>query len=153
MAVEIERKFIVTGQEWRPGRPGMPIRQGYLCLDPQRSVRVRVSGEKACLTIKGASEGARRLEFEYSIPVDEARQLLALCAARIIEKTRYKVAFAGHIWDIDEFHGLNRGLVLAEVELESEATCVELPPWVGEEVTGDMRYFNLYLAQHPFCHS
>ena len=150
MAMEIERKFIVRDLDWHPSPPGTHIRQGYLCLDPGRSVRVRLSGEAAFLTIKGASQGAGRLEFEYPIPPDDARQLLALCGAGLIEKTRYKITYAGCIWDVDEFHGLNQGLVLAEVELESEEAVVELPPWVGKEVTGDKRYFNLYLAQHPF---
>ena len=150
MALEIERKFLVKGSEWRASRQGNFIRQGYLCMVPERSVRVRLSHNQAFLTIKGASEGAQRLEFEYPIPCEDARQLLALCEAGVIEKTRYKIDFAGQTWDVDEFHGLNNGLVLAEIELESEKVTVELPSWVGEEVTGDCRYFNLYLARNPF---
>ena len=150
MAVEIERKFLVKESEWRPPQSGKSIRQGYLCQDPERSVRVRLSDDQAFLTVKGKSEGARRLEFEYPIPCEDAGQMLALCACCVIEKTRYKVEFAGYTWDVDEFHGLNKGLVLAEIELEFEEDSVELPPWVGEEVTGDCRYFNLYLARHPF---
>jgi len=150
MAVEIERKFLVRGDAWRPSQTGKAIRQGYLCLDPGRCVRVRVSADQAFLTVKGACEGMRRLEFEYPIPGEDARQLLALCEGGVIEKTRYKIDYGGRIWDVDEFHGLNSGLVLAEIELESEDAAVKLPPWVGEEVTGDRHYFNLYLARHPF---
>jgi CYTH domain-containing protein len=150
MAVEIERKFIVTGENWRPSRPGGRIRQGYLCTNSARSVRVRLCGKDAFLTVKGPSRGAGRLEFEYPIPAEDARDMLPLCAGGIIEKTRYKISHAGRVWDVDEFHGLNQGLILAEVELESEDAAVELPPWAGEEVTGDKRYYNLYLARHPF---
>ncbi len=150
MGVEIERKFLVKGREWRPSAPGKSIQQGYLCLDPERSVRIRLLQDRAFLTIKGASEGARRFEFEYPVPCEDARQLLAMCQAGLIEKTRYKIEFAGRIWDVDEFHGLNQGLILAEIELESETCEVTLPPWAGEEVTDDPRYFNLYLARQPY---
>ena len=150
MAVEIERKFLVIGEQWRSSEPGNSLFQGYLCIDPGCSVRIRLSGDRAFLTVKGNTRGISRLEFEYPVPPDDARQLLKLCKAAVIEKTRYKVEFRGHAWDIDEFHGLNKGLILAEVELESEDAVVDLPPWVGKEVTGDKRYFNLYLAQHPY---
>ena len=150
MGLEIERKFLVRGKEWRSAKPGKSIRQGYLCLDPERSVRIRLVEDQAFLTIKGASKGASRLEFEYPVPGDDARQLLSMCQLGLIEKTRYKIEYAGRTWDVDEFHGLNQGLILAEVELESEQCSVELPPWVGEEVTDDPRYFNLQLVQNPF---
>lgn len=150
MAVEIERKFLVIGSEWRPSSPGVAIRQGYLCFDPERSVRVRLAQDQAFLTVKGASEGARRLEFEYPIPCDDACRLLAMCRTGLIEKTRYKIDYSGRIWDVDEFYGPNQGLVMAEIELESETSEVDLPPWAGQEVTGDPRYFNLYLIRHPY---
>jgi CYTH domain-containing protein len=150
VAFEIERKFLVRGWEWKPAVPGKTIRQGYLCLDPDRSVRIRLVEERAFLTIKGASKGATRLEFEYPVPTDDARQLLSMCQLGLIEKTRYKIEDAGRTWDVDEFHGLNDGLILAEVELESEQCSVEIPPWVGKEVTDDPRYFNLQLVLNPY---
>ena len=150
MGVEIERKFLVQGTAWQTGRSGIVYRQGYLCSDPQRTVRVRLAGTQGFLTIKGASTGASRLEFEYPIPADEAMQLLGeLCRKPLIEKIRYRVPHAGMVWDVDEFLGDNRGLVLAEIELEHEAQTVELPPWVGQEVTGDRRFYNSCLAEQP----
>lgn len=150
MGVEIERKFLVRGTEWKKDLSGTGYRQGYLTSDPERTVRIRLAGELGYLTIKGASTGASRLEFEYLIPADEAVQMLEqLCRKPLIEKIRYRVPHAGMVWDVDEFFGDNAGLVLAEIELEHEDQVVELPLWVGEEVTGDRRYYNAYLAEHP----
>lgn len=151
MAKEIERKFLLGNDSWRPGAGGTLFRQGYLSTDPERTVRVRLEGERGVLTIKGLSRGISRAEFEYPIPAAEAAELLdTLCLQPLIEKTRYRVEHAGHLWEIDEFAGDNAGLVLAEVELASEDEALELPPWVGAEVSTDPRYFNANLVRHPF---
>lgn len=151
MAEEIERKFLVSNDSWRPGASGTLFRQGYLSTDPERTVRVRLEGERGVLTIKGLSRGISRAEFEYPLPAAEAAVLLdTLCLQPLIEKTRYRVEHAGHLWEIDEFAGDNAGLLLAEVELSSEDEAVELPLWVGAEVSSDPRYFNANLIRHPF---
>lgn len=151
MAIEIERKFLVRSNEWRKDAVGTPYRQGYLTTDPERTVRVRLAGDKGFLTIKGKTEGMSRCEFEYPIPVAEASELLdTLCLSPLIEKIRYCVKYAEHLWEIDEFAGENAGLILAEVELDSSDQLVELPPWVGEEVTTDPRYYNASLSQTPY---
>lgn len=149
VAVEIERKFLVTGDAWRNGS-GVLYRQGYLNRDKGRTVRVRIAGDAAFLTIKGQSVGATRAEFEYPIPVADAQALLALCDGPLIEKTRYLVLHAGHQWEVDEFAGDNAGLVVAELELASEDEAFDSPAWLGEEVTHDARYFNSNLATHPY---
>lgn len=149
MGVEIERKFLVQGEPWQ-GVPGVAYRQGYLNRDKARTVRVRIAGEAAFLTIKGQSVGATRAEFEYPIPGDDAKALLALCDGSLIEKTRYLLDHAGTRWELDVFAGDNAGLVVAEVELESEDQVFARPDWLGEEVTQDVRYFNSNLAQHPY---
>jgi CYTH domain-containing protein len=148
MGIEIERKFLVSGPAWG-NQAGVQYVQGYLNRDKARTVRVRVAGDQAYLTIKGKSEGAKRIEFEYPIPMDDARALLALCDGPLIEKTRYRVPYAGVTWDVDVFEGANSGLVVAEIELESETQHFERPDWLGEEVTHDARYFNSNLASHP----
>jgi adenylate cyclase len=151
MAKEIERKFLVTGSSWKGRRPGRRIRQGYLSSEPARVVRVRTDGRKAFLTVKGPNIGAARDEFEYRIPLQDARSLLDdLCERPLIEKTRYRVPFGGLVWEVDVFTGENRGLVVAEIELEREEQAVRMPPWVGPEVTGDPRYFNANLARNPY---
>ena len=172
MGQEIERKFLVSGTgPWTTGRSsggasggepggaggvgssvaeGTELVQGYLCTDPERTVRVRLAGPQAFLTVKGRSKGLSRVECEWPIPVDDARQLLALCLPPLIEKRRYVVPFAGKRWEIDVFAGVNAGLVLAEVELESEDEPVSLPPWVGEEVSHDRRYQNSNLVASPW---
>ena len=150
MAKEIERKYLVTGTQWKEMATGTVYRQGYLNSTKERVVRARTMGDKAALTIKGITVGATRLEFEYEIPMDDARQLLELCEQPLIEKTRYKVEFGGLTWEIDEFHGANDGLTVAECELESEDQQVELPAWVGAEVTSDPRYYNSNLIANPF---
>lgn len=149
MGIEIERKFLVTGDQWRQGA-GVRYSQGYLSRDKARTVRVRVAGDKAFLTIKGVSRGAARAEFEYEIPVAEAEQLLELSDGPLIRKLRYKVRHDGLTWEVDEFLGDNTGLVVAEVELTSEDQTFTKPSWVGKEVTDDQRYYNSNLASHPY---
>jgi len=149
---EIERKFLVTGTGWKTGVPGRRLRQGYLAVDAQRQVRVRTAGDEAWLTIKGRAEGLRRLEFEYPIPLADAERLLEeLCQLPIIDKTRYEVLLGRHTWEIDEYHGANAGLVVAEIELEAEDEHFTLPEWAGTEVTRDPRYANANLVSRPFC--
>lgn len=150
MGKEIERKFLLQGDGWKTVK-GTHYRQGYLNSAKERTVRVRTIDDKGFLTIKGITVGATRLEYEYPIPASEATEMLdALCEKPIIDKSRYKVEHAGLTWEIDEFYGENEGLVVAEVELESEDQQFERPEWVGEEVTGDPRYFNSNLIKHPF---
>jgi adenylate cyclase len=149
MAVEIERKFLVSDPSWKTGN-GSLLRQGYLSKTPERTVRVRLADDAAWLTIKGITTGTSRAEFEYRIPCADAAELLKLCDGPLLEKTRYRVEYRGHIWEVDEFHGDNEGLVVAEVELQQENESVELPPWIGDEVTNDVRYFNSNLARQPF---
>lgn len=150
MAVEIERKFLVQGDAWRPGAQGVRYVQGYLNRDKARTVRVRLAGAQGFLTIKGESVGATRAEFEYPIPLADAQALLALCEAPLIDKTRYAIPVGGTLWEVDEFAGDNAGLVLAEVELPSEDAAFERPSWLGMEVTHDARYFNSNLSRHPY---
>jgi CYTH domain-containing protein len=150
MGREIERKFRVKGTEWRIGQ-GIKYRQGYLSTVRERTVRVRRAGEKAYLTMKGVNVGAMRSEYEYEISVQDADEMLdQLCQRPLVEKRRYRVEYAGLTWEIDEFTGENEGLVVAEVELTSEELEVQQPPWVGQEVTGDPRYFNANLVAHPY---
>jgi adenylate cyclase len=152
MALEIERKYLVRLEAWRPPKSGGTIqRQGYLSVDAARVVRVRRAGRRAWLTVKGQNRGIARTEFEYPIPVADAEAMLeTLCLSPIIEKTRYRVRFGGRVWEVDVFGGANAGLVVAEVELESETAEVNLPPWAGTEVSGDPRYYNANLVRHPF---
>ena len=151
MAVEIERKFLVTGTAWKQ-TPGVVYRQGYLNRDKARTVRVRVAGDAAFLTIKGQSVGATRAEFEYPIPLADAQALLAISDGPLIEKTRHVLTVDGTVWEVDVFAGDNAGLVVAEVELASEDQAFARPDWLGVEVTQDTRYFNSNLATHPYCH-
>jgi adenylate cyclase len=151
MATEIERKFLVRGDCWRSLASGLCYRQGYLSTEAGRTVRVRVVGDKGYLTIKGVMKGASRSEYEYAIPWRDANEILAtLCEKPLIEKIRYRVPFAGLIWEIDEFLGMNKGLILAEVELESEGQRIDKPDWIERELTGDPRYFNSSLTKNPF---
>ena len=149
MGVEIERKFKVA-DDFRPTGVGIPMAQGYLSRDPKRTVRIRIAGMQGYLTIKGETHGAARLEYEYEIPAEEARELLALCEQPLVEKTRYRETVAGHVWEVDVFHGANAGLVVAEIELASEAENFPLPTWAGAEVTGEKRYYNSALIAHPY---
>jgi adenylate cyclase len=151
MGREIERKFLVAADGWRAAVVAADsLRQGYLCTDPERTVRVRLAGEKAWLTIKGRAHGASRAEFEYRIPIADVQELLQMCLVPLVEKTRHRVPFAGRTWEVDVFAGANRGLVLAEVELDAADAAVTLPPWLGGEVTDDHRYANANLAARPF---
>lgn len=151
MALEIERKFLVTGDQWRSMAPGVRYSQGYLPTRDQVTVRVRLAGDQGYLTIKGPTHGTTRVEFEYPIPAAEAQELLTtLCQPPLIEKTRYKIPLGDLVWEVDEFSGDNQGLILAEVELTQENQTLELPDWIGEEVSHDPRYFNANLAQYPF---
>lgn len=151
MGLEIERKFLVIGADWKALAVGTVYRQGYLSVDPERTVRVRRAGKAAFLTVKGAANGAARAEYEYSINCAEADAMLdGLCMRPLVEKIRYRIPHAGLTWEVDEFLGDNQGLVLAEVELEREDQDIHLPDWAGPEVTGDPRYFNSYLVSHPF---
>jgi adenylate cyclase len=150
MAKEIERKFLVADDSWRSGSPGCRYIQGYLSRDPERIVRVRQAGTSAFITIKGITRGTTRQEFEYAIPLSDAEALMKLCLRPLIEKTRYVLECRGKRWEVDEFHGDNDGLVLAEIELAREDEPVDMPPWIGEEVSHDVRYFNANLVEHPF---
>jgi CYTH domain-containing protein len=149
MATEIERKFLVRGTDWRNGT-GVRFSQGYLNRDKDRTVRVRIAGGKAFLTIKSVTQGATRAEFEYPIPMEDAEQLLKLSDGPIIEKDRYRIVHDGALWEVDEFRGDNAGLVLAEIELKSEDQPFSRPTWLGEEVTQDRRYYNSSLAGYPY---
>ncbi len=152
MAIEIERKFRISGDAWRQAATGEHYRQGYLSTVPERTVRVRVKGDTGYLTIKGATHGAVRSEYEYTIPLEDAHAMLdSLCLRPLIEKTRYTLEYQGLVWEIDAFEGDNAGLVIAEVELESEEQDIALPGWAGEEVTGDARYYNANLVANPYC--
>ena len=151
MGKEIERKYLVHEDEaWRSAA-GTVYRQGYLSTVKERTVRVRTIGDKAYLTIKGITVGATRLEYEYEIPVDEANELLdELCEIPLIEKARRIIEFDGLTWEVDEFFGVNAGLILAEVELEDEAQRFNKPAWIAKEVTDDPRYFNANLVDYPY---
>ncbi len=150
MATEIERKFLVRNTDWKPLTSSRTIRQGYLSRDPERTVRVRLMGEEAFLTIKGRPVGIVRAEFEYPIPSPDALSLLALCLPPLIEKTRHCLAQGELTWEIDEFHGANEGLIVAEIELPAADTVFAKPHWLGAEVSHLPRYANSQLAEHPF---
>jgi adenylate cyclase len=151
MGLEIERKFLVTGTAWKALADGVLTRQGYLSTAAKRTVRVRIAGAHGYLTVKGRTRGLARAEFEYAISVEDAAAMLdSLCEKPLIEKTRYQVPFGAHTWEVDEFHGANAGLVVAEVELANADEEPALPPWVGLEVSRDARYFNANLVKRPF---
>jgi len=150
MPVEIERKFLVTGTEWKRSN-GASITQGYLASSATTSVRVRLRDDQGFLTVKGNAKGMTRAEFEYEIPQTDGRELLKLCEHHLIRNVRYLVEVAGTCWEVDEFLDENAGLVIAEVELESQDQSFARPPWLGAEVTHEARYFNFSLARHPFC--
>lgn len=153
MAQEIERKFLVIGNGYKAeAKMNARIIQGYLSSVPERTVRVRTKGERAYLTIKGIGNesGASRFEWEQEIPIDEAHELLKLCEKGVIDKTRYMVKVGEHMFEVDEFHGDNTGLTVAEVELGSEDEKFDRPAWLGDEVTGDKRYYNSMLMKNPY---
>lgn len=150
MPTEIERKYLVTSERWRSSDPGRRITQGYLSRDPDRTVRVRIVGNDAFMTVKGRTAGISRTEIEFPITRDDAEAMMQLCIPPLIDKTRYEVNHAGMVWEVDEFHGLNEGLIVAEIELPSEDTPVTLPGWIGLEVSNDFRYANSSLSELPF---
>ncbi|MEO5346393.1 MAG: CYTH domain-containing protein [Magnetococcus sp. YQC-9] len=151
MGKEIERRFLVKNDGWRGLGEGVEFQQGFLSTVKERVVRVRIAGEMATLTLKGISEGFSRLEFEYPIPKAEAQSILDnLCERPWIEKTRYRIPIGDLVWEVDEFRGANSGLIMAEVELTNENQLVELPDWIGREVSTDARFFNANLVHTPF---
>ncbi len=153
MATEIERKFLVQGDDWRSLGQQQLYRQGYIPSQDKTTVRVRLVDRQGYLTIKGKNTGMTRLEFEYAIPLADAQVMLdLLCRRPLIEKYRYRIPLNGVVWEVDEFLGENQGLIMAEVELESESQEIILPPWIGEEVTQDPRYYNVNLVQNPYGH-
>lgn len=151
--IEIERKFLVKSPEFKDQATGCShFVQGYITSPPAKTVRVRIADDKAYLTIKGSgsASGMSRFEWEMEIPGRDALALLGICEGGVIEKDRYYVPFAGHTFEVDEFFGDNEGLVMAEVELSSEDEAFEKPEWLGQEVTGDSRYYNSSLRKHPY---
>ena len=151
MGIEIERKFLVDGNDWRADAVGRRYRQGFLNTAKERTVRVRTDGTKGFLTVKGPSVGSVRTEFEYEIPVEDADAILEdLCEQPVIEKIRYRIPWGSHTWEVDEFLGENEGLVIAEIELSQANEPFEKPPWLGRDVTGDPRYYNACLVTHPY---
>jgi adenylate cyclase len=154
MATEIERKFLVNGDSWRDAVLSQErIMQGYLANNQNATVRVRVKGAQAFLTIKGAAQGISRSEYEYPIPVEDAEAMLAeLAVSPAIDKVRYRVRHGDQVWELDVFAGDNAGLVMAELELEHEDQPYDRPDWAGTEVSGDPRYYNVNLARHPYKH-
>ena len=152
MAQEIEKKFLVAGEFKDSAKQATRITQGYLSSVPERTVRVRVKGEKGYITVKGIGNdsGASRFEWEKEIPVEDVRDLLKICEPGVIDKTRYLVDCDGHTFEVDEFYGDNEGLVVAEVELSDENEAFTRPSWLGEEVTGDKKYYNSMLMKNPY---
>ncbi|MDQ0476873.1 CYTH domain-containing protein [Chryseobacterium sp. MDT2-18] len=152
MGIEIERKFLVNKTKWqqveKPG--GEFYRQGYLLTDPNKTIRVRQTSDKGFLTIKGISVGATRAEYEYEIPVGEAKELLDQFCVAELSKIRFKISVGQHVWEVDEFLGNNTGLLVAEIELTSEDEIFTLPDWIDSEVTGDEKYYNSNLVTHPY---
>ncbi len=152
MATEIERKFLITSDEWRhDADAGIQITQGYMGSNEKSSVRIRINGDSANINIKSKTIGAQRSEYEYAIPLNEANEILtALCDRPYIDKTRYHVNHQGHVWEVDVFAGDNEGLVVAELELTRVNETFSLPSWIGSEVTEDPRYYNICLVTHPY---
>jgi CYTH domain-containing protein len=148
--VEIERKFLINKELWKPTVKGIKISQGYLSIDSEKVIRVRIADEQGYLTIKGKAKGIVRTELEYEIPKNEAAVLLEMCNGFVVEKYRFKEKFKNMIWEVDVFEGKNKGLFLAEIELEHENQNFDLPDWVGEEVTFDYHYYNSWLSKNPF---
>ncbi|MBW4891508.1 CYTH domain-containing protein [Mucilaginibacter sp. HMF5004] len=152
MGVEIERKYLVNLEKWDAATKPVPkyLRQGYMVKEPEKTVRVRVADKQGFITIKGKSSGMSRSEYEYEISLADAEELLNDFCGSVITKKRFEVRFAGKLWEVDEFAGDNKGLLIAEIELNSETETFELPEWLGEEVTADKRYFNSNLSIHPY---
>lgn len=147
---EIERKFLIDTKLWKPSVNGIKISQGYLSIDSEKVIRVRIADEKGYLTIKGKATGIVRTELEYEIPKSDAEELLKMCNGFVVEKIRFKEKFLNMIWEVDVFEGINKGLFLAEIELENENQEFDLPDWVGEEVTYNYHYYNSWLSKQPF---
>ena len=150
MATEIERKFLVDTRKWKPTAGGTRLVQAYLSIGPNPTVRIRIAGDKAFLTIKGRTKSISRPEFEYEIPVDEAQEMMKMAISNPVEKIRYEIMHEGFLWEVDIFSGKNEGLVMAELELESETQPFPQPDWLLAEVSDDRRYYNSYLSEHPF---
>lgn len=151
MGTETERKFLIKNDAWRAAVKGSRrLVQGYVAIDGRSTVRVRIDGRQAWLTIKGPQDGVTRPEFEYEIPKTDAEALMGLCRGRVVEKVRYSVPFGGHVWEIDEFCGANAGLVVAEIELKRPEEPFDQPGWLADEVSGDARYSNASLSSKPF---
>ena len=158
MGIEIERKFLVIGNDWRAAaHKVVPMAQGYLNDlamveggGQRASVRVRIEGDEAFLNLKSRERGHTRQEFNYPIPVQEARELLALCVGGLVDKRRHYVQHQGHLWEVDEFLGDNAGLVVAEIELQRADEAFQMPAWAGRQVTESLRYYNLALASRPY---
>ncbi|QHV98150.1 CYTH domain-containing protein [Spirosoma endbachense] len=151
MGIEIERKFLVKGTDWKQVGKGQFYQQGYLSNHPDRTVRVRRVDDQGYITIKGKTSGASRSEYEYPIPIEDALEMLhELCEKPIIVKVRYRIPYEGLVWEVDEFQGENQGMVVAEVELSSADQTISLPDWVGQEVTSEAKYYNANLSKHPF---
>ena len=151
MAKEIERKFLVVGDAWRKLAEGTRYRQGYLNSMKERTVRIRTVGDKAFMTVKGPTVGVTRMEFEYPIPYEDCVTMLDNLAEQpVIDKARYKIPMGEFVWEVDEFFGVNQGLIVAEIELKSEDQAFEKPEWIGEEVSGDPRHFTPILLAHPY---
>lgn len=151
MGIEIERKFLVKNDGWRSLAEGVFYCQGYFEKGADVTIRIRIVADRGYLTLKGRVDGITRKEFEYPISVEDAREMLQLwCYPRIVEKFRYRIPYAGFIWEVDDFQGLNAGLILAEIELESPTQPFEKPDWIGEEVSGHSQYHNSTLAQCPY---
>lgn len=152
MANEIERKYLLKNDAWKTLGVGSLYRQGYLSLDQDRTVRVRITEDAGYITIKGRTSGISRAEFEYEIPLEDAVVILdTMCIGPIIEKYRFKITHEGMLWEVDQFIGSNEGLVVAEIELISEDQTFDIPPWVGDEVSDDPKYYNSNLIKNPFC--
>ena len=150
MGIEIERKFLVDGQIFPQSNRSVWIKQGYLNSNPERCVRIRITGDQCFITIKGPTKGMTRAEYEYSIPIEDGEHLLMLCENEPIEKRRHYVEYHGMLWEIDQFYGVNLGLVIAEIELSAESQDFKKPEWIGQEVTYDHRYSNASLSTAPF---
>ena len=152
MALEIERKFLIDPQLWAQEVPeeSRQLRQAYLSDDPDKTIRVRTAGSKGYLTIKGRPKGISRQEYEWEIPVAEAHEIINNFATNVVEKTRHYITYRGKLWEVDEFEGLNKGLMVAEIELQTEEERFEKPAWLREEVTQDPRYLNSRLAKNPY---
>lgn len=151
MGHEIEKKFLITSDAWRALGTGKEYCQGYLSSGDGPSLRIRTIGERGIITVKGPTENGKRLEFEYDIPYSDAKEMLEkLCHKPLIEKTRYKIQQGSFIWEVDEFKGENEGLIFAEIELNAVDQAFDIPQWIGEEVTGDARYYNANLVTNPY---